>query len=321
MLGCSPGCNRFRTLPVPVGSVFVGAFPFLFIVSQRFNWLTRPYRDRCPAHPKKPKLSLPIRSILPVTFLLRQNRLFRTGKPCRTVDRNPAFDRFAVRALGSRSACKTEVAWCPIKAFHPKTPPMPVDRNSLPNSSPNRYYLQEAYTPPGYQGPPPPARWVAYGPREPYVPSDLRGLQGFQGTAQGSNLNPLASTSPHRPAAASAFGAQILPDGYPFTGTNNDLLKQFMERARRAGTNENSKRSVATAVGHFGNWAGEGSLARVLNSTNSTYAQQAVRNWLDLPAGENPYGSARRTPSGGGGRGGGSIIAFRRAFGWSENDA
>lgn len=181
------------------------------------------------------------------------------------------------------------------------------DRPSLPNSYSNHYsYQQEAYTPPGYQDHMPAPRTVTER-REPYVPPQLGGLQSYQGASQARDVNP--------PAAASASAVQV-PPGHPFSGTNDDLIRQFGQLSQQTGMPSSTRNALMSRLRHFANWAGDNSLQKVLNSTSSTYAQQAVRDWCNLPANENPYGSAGR-----GSHGGGAISAFRRSFGWGRDDA
>ncbi|MGF6666324.1 hypothetical protein QF000_008057 [Paraburkholderia atlantica] len=113
------------------------------------------------------------------------------------------------------------------------------------------------------------------------------------------------------PVAVTASAVQV-PQGHPFTGTNDELVL-------RSGI----KRDHQSKVRHLGKWleqTGRGTLADILNSSSSTYANQHVRDWLDLPHHQNPYGrDAQRHRRSGGGGGGGGVTGFRKAFGWGEN--
>ncbi|MEM5405574.1 hypothetical protein [Paraburkholderia unamae] len=118
------------------------------------------------------------------------------------------------------------------------------------------------------------------------------------------------TTSIGVPPVAVAASAVQVPQGHPFTETNEELVV-------RSGINRDYK----TRVRHLGRWleqTGRGTLADILNSSNSTYANQHVRDWLSLPHDQNPYGrdAQRHHGSGGGGSG---VTGFRKAFGWGEN--
>lgn len=87
---------------------------------------------------------------------------------------------------------------------------MSSNRPSLPlNSSSTGYYLQEGYTPPGHQGPPPPPKW-AYGQRETYIPPALGGVQSIQ-----SHHASQSATSPSSESGADAasFQKAFYPSG------------------------------------------------------------------------------------------------------------
>ncbi|WP_155420399.1 hypothetical protein [Burkholderia cepacia] len=168
---------------------------------------------------------------------------------------------------------------------------MSSDRPSFPKSY---AYSQDAYLPPGHDGAIPPPRTVHSGNREQYVPPALGGLQ-----RRNSNQ------------ASAAFATQA-PQGHALiTGTNAELVEEFK---RRTGGKYHTHQSI---VRHLGRWLeqnGLGTLADILNSPYSAYGNDQVRDWLNLPTDQNPYGSASARGNHGGG-GGGAVTAFRRAFG------
>jgi hypothetical protein len=115
-----------------------------------------------------------------------------------------------------------------------------------------------------------------------------------------SSSPPVASTATAAASAAHASAGQI-------TGDNKNLIT-------RAGLS----RTHQFAIHHLGNWLkdnGRGTLADILNSTSSTYGNENVVSWLDLPADQNYYGRDYKRQNRSGGNGGGAVTAFRRAFG------